>query len=705
MSEVQKCDRMKKDLSLFGVFALSTGTTLSAGFFLLPGLAAQDAGPAMILCYILAAVPMLPAILSILELSTAMPRSGGAYYFLDRSLGPLMGTVGGIATWVALVLKSAFALVGMGAYIGLFLPDDFPVMIIVALLGIGFGAVNLVGTKESAQLLIGLVVFLLTVVALFILDGSFHISFSNYENFFGEGAERIVATAGMLYIGYGGVMKVASVAEEVKNPDRNLPVGVLLSFGLCVLIYALGTTVMMGVLGVELLGHADHIKTPVAQVASETAGPWGRVLVSAAALAAFAAVANAGILSASRFPLAMSRDHLLPRRFSIMSRRSIPTFSVVVTTIVILLVIWIDLEKIVKLASASLLFVFLFLNVAVIVMRESRIESYDPGFRSPWYPWTQIAGIVLPIWFLGEMGLFPVVSVTIVAGISCGWYFYYARVRVVRHGAIFHLFERLGQRRFEGLDKEMRTILREKGVRPDDNFDELIESAEVLEASPGESFESVVRRVCEVLARKLPVPFDALYDGFLEGTRVGATPVGRGIALPHLRRTEVSEPHVVLVRAVTGVEIRIDDSALGKNHRDDPARAIFFLVSPEDDPGRHLRMLAQLAERADEDGFLDEWSAARDAQSLRVVLNRQERYLSIVIDKDNPNTCEYVGKSVRELNLPSGCLIVLVHREGNAIVPQGDTTLEAGDRLAIIGHTDGMAKLKSFLVPHASDDE
>jgi len=705
MSDVQKRDRMKKELSLFGVFALSTGTTLSAGFFLLPGLAAQNAGPAMVLCYVLAAVPMLPAVLSIIELSTAMPRAGGAYYFLDRSLGPLMGTVGGFATWVALVLKSAFALVGMGAYIGLFLPDGFPVMIIVAFLGIGFGVVNLVGAKESAQLLIGLVVFLLTVVTLFILDGSFHISFSNYDNFFGEGVERIIATAGMLYVGYGGVMKVASVAEEVKNPDRNLPVGILLSFGLCVLIYALGTAVMMGVLGVELLGHTDHIKTPVARVASETAGPWGRVLVSAAALAAFAAVANAGILSASRFPLAMSRDHLLPRRFSSMSRRGIPTLSVVVTTIVILLVIWIDLEKIVKLASASLLLIFLFLNVAVIVMRESRIESYDPGFRSPWYPWTQIAGIVLPIWFLGEMGLFPVVSVTIVVGISCGWYFYYAHGRVVRHGAIFHLFERLGRRRFEGLDKEMRSILREKGVRPDDNFEELIESAEVLESSSGESFESVVKRACEVFSRRLPVPFDALYEGFLEGTRIGATPVGRGIALPHLRRTEVKEPHLVLVRALTGIEIKIDDSALGENHHEDPARAIFFLVSPEDDPGKHLRTLAQLAERVDEDGFLDEWSAARGAQSLRDVLNRQERYLSIVIDKGDPKTGGYVGKSIRELNLPSGCLIVLVHRAGEAIIPQGDTTLEAGDRLAIIGHTDSMTKLKYFLVSHSSDDE
>ncbi len=107
MLEKYKARKLKKDLKLIDVYAIATGTTLSAGFFLLPGLAAISAGPALVLAYILAAVPLIPAMFSIIELATAMPKAGGVYYFLDRTLGPLMGTIGGIGTWLALILKVA----------------------------------------------------------------------------------------------------------------------------------------------------------------------------------------------------------------------------------------------------------------------------------------------------------------------------------------------------------------------------------------------------------------------------------------------------------------------------------------------------------------------------------------------------------------------------------------------------------------------
>ncbi|MBT6164317.1 MAG: amino acid permease, partial [Phycisphaerae bacterium] len=116
--------KTKKHLGLFGVFALATGATLSSGFFLLPSFAVQIAGPAVVLAYLIAGLLLIPPMLSKIELGTAMPRSGGAYYFLDRSLGPMVGTIGGLGIWLALILKTAFALVGMGAYIQLFLPAE-----------------------------------------------------------------------------------------------------------------------------------------------------------------------------------------------------------------------------------------------------------------------------------------------------------------------------------------------------------------------------------------------------------------------------------------------------------------------------------------------------------------------------------------------------------------------------------------------------
>ena len=149
--------RLPKQLSLMDVYAVATGTTLSAGFFLLPGLAANEAGPALVLSYLIAALPMVPAAFCAVELATAMPRAGGAYYFLDRSLGPLVGTIGAIGTWLALVLKTTFALVGIGAYLKLFAPTVH-IVPVVAAFAIVFGIVNLFGAKTSRRVQLALAI-------------------------------------------------------------------------------------------------------------------------------------------------------------------------------------------------------------------------------------------------------------------------------------------------------------------------------------------------------------------------------------------------------------------------------------------------------------------------------------------------------------------------------------------------------------------
>ncbi|MHC5005698.1 MAG: APC family permease [Planctomycetota bacterium] len=123
MAILDQSKRLRKELSLWGVYAISLGATLSSGFFLLPGIAAAEAGPAVVLTYMIAVIPLVPGIISKTELCTAMPRAGGIYYFLDRSMGPVFGTIGGIGSWLTLVLKVGFALVGMGAYLQIFWHD------------------------------------------------------------------------------------------------------------------------------------------------------------------------------------------------------------------------------------------------------------------------------------------------------------------------------------------------------------------------------------------------------------------------------------------------------------------------------------------------------------------------------------------------------------------------------------------------------
>lgn len=680
---------LKKQLKLIDVFAISTGATLSAGFFLLPGIAAQTAGPALVLAYLIAALPMIPAMFSVVELATAMPRAGGVYYFLDRSLGPLMGMIGGLGTWLAMILKVAFALVGMGAYLRIFF-GDLPEVPVAIVLAVALGALNLMSAKKSGRFQVFLVVGLLTAISGLIFGGLPKIRLEYFSGFFDAGYDAILATSGLVYISYVGITKVASLSEEVKDPERVLPRAVFLSLGTALVIYGLGTATIVGLLPMDEL-QGSH--TPVANAAAVAFGETGRYVMTIAALMAFVSVANAGMMSASRYPLAMGRDHLMPRRFLKLGRFGTPTAAIALTVAVAVVVLLIfDVAKIAKLASAFQLLMFALVCFAVIVWRESGIDSYDPGFKSPLYPWMQLFGIVSAIVLIVEMGWLPsFFSLGLILASVLSFRFY-AQQNVSREGAIYHLFERLGRRRDHGLDRELRGILKEKGLRDQDPFDEIVARSEVLDPEDASSFESLVEVAAQFLGNQVGVDSAEISKKLLQGTRVGATPVSKGVALPHVRLPGIAHAEMVIVRSRVGVEI-VPDLPTEARQSEHTAYALFFLVSPVEDPAQHLRILAQLAGRVDEDDFSREWFKAKNFQQLKEVLLRDENFLTLKIRADT-KTAELAGHTVREVPLPQSTLIAIVRRSGHTLVPRGGTILEAGDRITIIGESDSIHELE-----------
>jgi len=679
---LQKSKQLKKELSLFKIYALATGATLSSGFFLLPGLAAAQAGPAVIVSYLIAAVYMIPAVLSMAELATAMPRAGGVYYFIDRSLGPMLGAIGGLGTWIALVLKSAFALIGMGAYVGLFLPE-LPVTPMAVAFAILLGLLNLLGAKKSGGLQVAMVVILLTLVGGFTGYGLFEIKAKHFTNFFAKGFEGIYATAGLVYISYVGLTKIASVSEEVTNPERNLPLGMILALLTAIVVYTLGTGVMVGLLTPDEF-YRDL--TPVATAARELVGPFGAILMSIAAVLAF-------FLSASRYPLAMSRDHLMPRFFRILTKQRTPKMAIYVTVgIIVVILLLFEPTRIAKLASAFQLLMFSLCCLSVIIMRESHIDAYDPGFRSPLYPWMQIFGIIAPLPLIVEMGAYPILFSSGLILLGAVWYYFYAKHQVRREGAIYHIFARLGEQRFEGLERELRGILIEKGLREDDPFDMVIANASFIDVESGLTFEDVVKKAASQLSNKLDMPEERLIESFTQGTRVGATPVSHGVALPHIRVHDLHHPEIVIIRSKDGVMVDVDDDFLDEHDSDEPVHAFFFLVSPEEDPSRHLRLLAEIAGQASDDKFIKRWLKAKNEVALKELLLRHEYYMSLRL-RPSSKTQELMGKAVRDLDLPPGSLIAMIHREGHIFIPRGRTVLHEGDRLTIIGEPAGIRQL------------
>ena len=297
---MSKNKNLKKELTFLDVFCLATGAMISSGLFVLPGIAHAKVGPALCLAYLIAGLLALTGVFSQAELVSAMPKSGGAYFFVTRSLGPAVGTIQGILTWFSLLLKAAFALVGIVAFVKLIFPqlaasmEYFPwAGIAVAVL---FIILNLFGAKKAGRAQVYLVFFLLIALVLYVIWGIGKVNADNYVPFSPNGFDSIFIIAGFIFVSYGGLLKVASVAEEVKKAEKVVPQAMIASLVVVTLFYSIVVFITTGILGAEQL---DGSLTPLSIGAEVSMGTWGVVLLSLAAIASFITTANAGLMAAS----------------------------------------------------------------------------------------------------------------------------------------------------------------------------------------------------------------------------------------------------------------------------------------------------------------------------------------------------------------------------------------------------------------------
>lgn len=604
---------MYKSLGLLDVFAISTGAMISSGFFLLPGIAASKSGPAVIVAYILAAFMILPAMLSTAELATAMPRSGGTYFFISRSLGQMFGTIFGLGDWLALILKCSFALVGLGVYFANVVNLDATLISVICLFL--FTLLNLRGAKESSGLQIGMVGVLLAILVVFIVKGLPQTETIRYTPFAPFGWGAVLPTAGLVFISFIGLNKVASVSEEVKNPSRNLPLGMILSLITVTIVYAIGVYIVVGVLPKESLYTS---LTPISDAADLFMGGVGTLAIGIAAMLSFATTGNAGLMSASRYLLAMGRDRAIPHVFSRFSKRRTPTNAILLSSALILFVIVVfNVESIAKLASTFQILVFSIINIAVLVMRESGLKSYDPGFKSPLYPFTQIAGIIFAIILIPEMGLVSMIFTLGLIGVGIVWYNLYVRHGILRGSAMSIMAQRVTERLLShdahslGLDKELRQILKEKGIRSDDPFVEIVSNSAFIEVDSKTKVEKLLKKSADILSKNSGISSDLIYGALLERSYLGETPAEAGIALPHLLLDDVDDFYLVIARSVTGIDFPLAHQSI---------HAIFVLLGNRKNPSQHLRLLAEIARRAEDPGFIEKWIEADDVLELKTLI-------------------------------------------------------------------------------------
>ncbi|MCK4504518.1 MAG: amino acid permease [Candidatus Aegiribacteria sp.] len=611
--------RLHRELGIPSLFSIATGSMISSGLFVLPAFAFTVAGPGVIFSYLIAGFLVIPTMLSKSELATAMPRAGGIYYFIDRALGPLAGTLSGFSAWFSLSVKTAFAFVGLGIFME-FLSPEINGRLFAMISCILFTGINLRGAGHAGKAQIVLVAGLLISLALFAGFGLTSLSPDRFRPLAPNGFNGILEGAALVFVAFGGLTKVTSVAEEVKNPGRDLPASMFLALTVVTAFYFVSVLICVGVLDPSVLSSTEM---PISEAASVIAGSTGFTVMSIAAVLAFLSTANAGILASARFPFAMSRDELLPAGLSRISRkRGTPWVSILFTSVIIILLLFLDFTQLVKLASTMKLLLFLLVNAAVIVMRESRIHTYKPEFRSPGYPWIQLIGIVGMIVLLYKLGQSALIaSVLVIIGGSI-WYFIYSRHRSKRHYALLHLAARIFPkelvRKEDGLVRELAGVLKERDNIYEDRFDSLVVDAPILDLEGPIDLKPFLASVSDKLSSSLSLPGSKLAELLLSREKESTTALRKGLAIPHIIVPGEKRFSVAIARCRKGVDFGGENS---------PVRMIFVLAGSRDERMFHLRALMAIAEITSAPDFDSNWMKCRNETEIRdlILLSKRRR--------------------------------------------------------------------------------
>jgi amino acid transporter len=435
-------DTLERKLGIFSVIIISLSAMLGSGLFVLPALAMFDlGGPGIWAAYLVAALVVLPGALSKAELATAMPTSGGSYVYIERTYGPLLGTITGLGLWATFLLKAAFALIGFSAYlwvieplIGFSINIEFAALTLLLILVI----VNIVGVqiikKIQAPIVLSSVLFLVGMSIWAGLTAEPDWSRPISEGAFGDSWRSLAETSAFVFVSYAGVTKIAAVAEEVKMPESNLPKGMIISLGISTILYCGIVFVMMATVDSNSFlidGHARE--DPIFVFANLVGGPVIGIVASILAILTMTSMALAGIMAASRYPFAMARDNLLPQPLEDVHKKfETPHRAIIGTGLAMgLAILLLPVHDVAKLASGFQIMIFVVINSCVIVMRmaSKSFSSYKPEYKSPLYPFTQIIGIiggVLLIYVMGSKAVIGAASCSILGLIT---YYSYGKSR------------------------------------------------------------------------------------------------------------------------------------------------------------------------------------------------------------------------------------------------------------------------------------
>jgi APA family basic amino acid/polyamine antiporter len=390
---------LKRNLGVFGAASVGIANIIGAGIFVLSGVAAGIAGPAVILSFLIAGVIAMLTALSAAELSSFITETGASYAYTKKAFGRFWSFLVGWFKYFDYMVGGAAVSVGFAAYFtSVFgLEGTTPVLVAAIGLPIVLCLLNILGVKEATTATSIMVLIKIFAIVLLLMVGVFymsqHFDIGHYTPFFATGFGGMLNGAAVIFFVFIGFNTVTMMSEETKNPQKTIPKALILAFVVTFILYICVAFLLIGILDWHDESKDAHPLGSIAAVISENQMFFD--FISFSALIASGSVVLSSILGGTRASFAMGRDRLLPHHFDKVSKRfGTPYFSIIVGGIIIVIFAGVfhnDIDIIASIVNFGSLFTYLFVNLSLIKLRKTLPDVVRP-FKVPLYPVVPILG-------------------------------------------------------------------------------------------------------------------------------------------------------------------------------------------------------------------------------------------------------------------------------------------------------------------------
>jgi APA family basic amino acid/polyamine antiporter len=433
---------LKKDLGAFDLTMLGVGAIIGTGIFVLTGVAAAEhAGPSLVLSFILSGLACVFAALCYAEFASMVPVSGSAYTYSYAAFGEIIAWILGWDLILEYGVAASAVAAGWSGYFqgllsgfGIELPKaltsaydptkgtfiDVPAIVIVLLITLLLTQ----GVKKSARFNAIMVIIKVAVILLFIAVGAWYVKPENWTPFMPFGFSGVAAGAATVFFAYLGFDAVSTAAEEVRNPQRNMPIGIIASLAICTLLYIVVSLILTGIVPYDQLG----VKNPVSFALDYIHQDWVAGFISLGAITGITTVLLVMLYAQTRLFYAISRDGLLPKLFAKVSeRKQTPIINSWVTGVgVSFFAGVVPLNKLAELTNIGTLFAFITVAIGILVLRKTE-PNLQRSFKVPFVPWIPLLAVAFCGYLTLQLPLTTWMSFTAWLFIGLVIYFFYGR--------------------------------------------------------------------------------------------------------------------------------------------------------------------------------------------------------------------------------------------------------------------------------------